>query len=105
MKKIRKGDEVVVLRGKDAGQKGKVLAVGGDRATVENLNVVKRHTKRSVRNLKAGINEVPAPLPVGALALVSKKDGKPVRVRFETRETSGKVRKVRVATRTGEVFD
>jgi len=44
-------------------------------------------------------------VPLSALALVSKKDGKAVRVRFETRETAGKVRKVRVATRTNEVFE
>jgi large subunit ribosomal protein L24 len=107
MRKIRKGDEVIVLRGKDRGQKGKVLAVDdkSGRATVENLNMVKKHRKRSVGNLKAGINDIPAPLPLAAIAIVSKKDGKAVRVHFETRESEGKVRKVRVASRTGEVLD
>jgi large subunit ribosomal protein L24 len=107
MRKIRKGDEVVVLRGRSAGQKGRVLDVDDEkeRAKVEGVNLVKKHRKRSVKNLKATIEDVPAGLPLSSLALVSKKDGKPVRVHFESRESQGKVRKVRVATRTGEVFE
>jgi len=107
MRKIRKNDEVVVLRGKDAGSKGRILEVDDkkNRAIVEGLNMVKKHQKRSAKNLKAGIQDKPAPLPMSALALASKKDGKPVRVHIEERETAGKVRKVRVAARTGEVFD
>lgn len=107
MRKIRKGDEVMVLRGKDRGHTGKVLEVDPktDRAVVEGLNQVKKHQRRTTKNLKAEIKTISAPIPMSALAIVSKKDGKPVRVRFETRESGGKVRKVRVATRTGEVFD
>jgi large subunit ribosomal protein L24 len=107
MRKIRKGDEVMVLRGRSAGQKGRVLDVddGKGRAKVEGVNLVKKHRKRTVKNLKASIEDVPAGVPLSSLALISKKDGKPVRVRFETRSAQGKVRKVRVATRTGEVFD
>ena len=107
MRKIRKNDEVVVLRGKDAGSKGRVMEVDDakNRALVEGLNLCKKHQKRTAKNLKAGITEKPAPIPLAALALASKKDGKPVRVHIEERETAGKVRKVRVAARTGEVFD
>lgn len=107
MRKIRKGDEVMILRGSERGSKGKVLVVDlkTDKATVEGMNLRKKHRRRSARHLKAGIEELPAPIPMSALALVSKKDGKAVRVRIETRETGGKVRKVRVAARTGEVFD
>ncbi len=107
MRKIRKGDEVIVLRGKNADAKGRVLEVDDkkDRAKVEGVNLVKKHKKRSVKNLKPAIEEIPSPIPLSALALVSKKDGKAVRVRFETRESHGKLNKVRVATRTGEVFD
>jgi large subunit ribosomal protein L24 len=109
MRKIRKNDEVMVLRGKVGlrGQKGKVLEIDDEkqRAKVEGLNLVKKHKKRTARNLKASIEDVPAPIPLSALALVSKKDGKPVRVHFETRTAQGKTRKVRVASRTGEVFE
>lgn len=107
MRKIRKGDEVIVLRGRSAGQKGRVLEVDTKkgRAKVDGVNLVKKHRKPTRKNLKAGIEDVPAGIPLSSLALVSKKDGKPVRVRFETREVQGKLRKVRVATRTGEVFD
>ena len=108
MRKIRKNDEVIVLRGKDVGAKGKVLEVDDakNRAVVEGVNIVKKHQKRSAKNLKAGIQEKAAALPLAALALISKKDGKAVRVHFEEREAAGgKTRKVRVAARTGEVFD
>ena len=109
MRKIRKGDEVVVLRGETGlkGEKGKVLEVDDRRgwAKVEGLNLVKKHRKRTARSLKGAGESVPAPIPLSALALVSRKDGKPVRVHFETRESGGKVRKVRVASRTDEVFD
>lgn len=107
MRKIRKGDEVMVLRGRDRGRTGKVLEVDPKtlRAVVEGLNQVKKHQRRTRKNLKAEIKTISAPIPMCALAIVSKKDGKPVRVRFETRETGGKTRKVRVAVRTAEVFD
>ena len=107
MRKIRKGDEVIVLRGDDRGRTGKVMELDtkSNRVKVEGLNLVKKHRKRSAKNLKATIEDVPAPLPIAAVSLVSKKDGKPVRVRVETRESAGRVRKVRVAARTKEVFD
>ncbi len=107
MQKIRKGDEVMVLRGRDRGRTGKVLEVDPKRgrAVVEGLNQVKKHRRATRKHPKPEIKPISAPIPLCALALVSKKDGKPVRVRFETRESGGKTRKVRVATRTGEVFD
>ncbi|NOZ01675.1 MAG: 50S ribosomal protein L24 [Deltaproteobacteria bacterium] len=107
MRKIRKGDVVMVRRGSERGDKGKVLEIdlAAERAIVEGLNIKKKHQRRSATNLQAGIQDKPMPIPLSALSLVSKKDGKAVRVRIETREAGGKVRKVRVATRTGEVFD
>lgn len=107
MRKIRKDDEVMVLRGRDKGAKGRVLEIDDEtnRAIVENVNRVKRHQKQGVGDRAGGIIEKPAPLPLSALALVSKKDGKPVRVHFEIKESAGKQRKVRVASRTGEVFE
>ena len=107
MRKIRKGDEVMILRGGDRGRTGKVLEVDDvkGRAKVEGLNMVKKHRKRTAKRLKAGIEDMPAPIPLCALSLVSKKDGKPVRVHFQVTESGGKMRKVRVASRTGETFD
>ena len=107
MRKIRKGDEVVVLRGRSSGQKGKVLDVDDEkmRAKIEGVNLVKKRRKRSMKNLRGGSEDVPAGVPLSAVALVSKKDGKAVRVHFEERESGGKVRKVRVSARTGEVFE
>jgi len=107
MRKIRKGDVVMALRGNDKGETGKVLDIDtkNQKALVEGLNLKKKHIKRTAKNLKAGIDDIPAPLPMCSLSLVSKKDGKPVRVRFEVKKSGNKSRKVRVAVRTGEVFD
>ena len=107
MRKIRKGDTVIIRRGKDKGKTGTVLQVvdKGSRVIVEGLNLVTRHQKRTSEKVKGGIQSVPAPLPINAVSLVSKQDGKPVRVHFEIREENGHKSKVRVAARTGEVFD
>ena len=107
MRKIRKGDEVMIRRGKDKGRTGTVLHVvdNGTRVVVEGLNLVTKHQRRTTETSKGGIQSVPAPLPINAVSLVSRQDGRPVRVHFETREEGGHSRKVRVATRTGEVFD
>jgi large subunit ribosomal protein L24 len=108
MQKIRRGDMVVVLRGKDRGKKGRVLEVDPKtgRAKVEGLNLVKKHRRRTSKNPRPTIDSIPAPIPLSALALVSRKDGKKTRVRIEERkDEQGRVRKVRVSVRTGEVFD
>jgi len=107
MMRIRKGDQVIVLRGKDRGRTGRVLEVDPRtmRAKVEGLNQQKKHRRRTAKQLKPEIATIPGPIPLSALALVSKKDSKPVRVHFEERESGGKIRKVRVAKRTGEVFE
>lgn len=106
MRKIKCGDTVMVMRGKDKGRTGKVLKVDPKKgkAIVEGLNLARSHAKRRRASVRTE-ESVPRPIPLCALALVSKRDGKPVRVRFEEQETSGKPRKVRVATRTGEVMD
>jgi len=107
MRKIKKGDEVIIRRGKDKGRTGVVLKVvdHGRKVIVEGLNLVTKHKRRTSETSKAGRITEPAPIPVSAVSLVSKIDGKPVRVHFEFREENGVVRKVRVASRTGEVFD
>lgn len=101
MQKIRKGDKVVVLTGKDKGRSGEVVQVmpKEDRAVVKGINVVKRH-QRQTQTQEAGIVNKEASLHLSNLAIMDK-DGKPTRVGFAV--VDGK--KVRVAKRSGEVID
>ena len=102
MQKIRKGDKVVVLTGKDKGRSGEVVQVmpKEDRAVVRGVNMVKRHQRQSASQ-EAGIISKEAPIHLSNLALQDK-DGKPTRVGFKVLEDG---RKVRVAKRTGEQID
>ena len=97
--KIKKGDRVVVLVGRDKGRTGEVIAVYPDdeRALVRGVNVVKRH-QRSTGTQQAGIISKEAPVHLSNLAVADPKDGKPTRVGFKTLEDG---RKVRVAKRSG----
>ena len=101
--KIKKGDEVVVLSGKDKGRKGTVQSVSpkDGKVVVEGVNVATRHRKPSQINPQGGIERFPAPMDISKVAVADPKDGKPTRVRFE--EKDGK--KVRVAVKSGEVID
>jgi large subunit ribosomal protein L24 len=97
--RIRKGDDVVVLSGKDRGKTGKVIEVRPDeqRVLVEGLNLMKRHTKPRPPNEPGGVIERPAPIHWSNVALVDPRDKRPTRVRIEVVE--GK--RVRVAARSG----
>jgi len=101
--KIKKGDRVVVLAGKDKGKGGEVLRVypKESRVIVSGVNMVKRHTAPSQVNA-GGIVEKEAPLHVSNVAHADPKDGKPTRVGFKMLEGD---RKVRYAKRSGEVID
>jgi large subunit ribosomal protein L24 len=101
MQKIRKGDTVVVLAGKDKGRTGEVLRVmpKDDKALVRGINQVRRH-QRQTQSQEGGIITKEAPIHLSNLA-VTDKDGKPTRVGFEVRD--GK--KVRIAKTTGEVIN
>ena len=101
MQKIRKGDNVVVLTGKDKGRTGEVIQVlpKEDRAVVRGVNMVKRH-QRQTQGQEAGIINKEASIHLSNLSLVDK-DGKPTRVGFSV--VDGK--KVRVAKRSGDVID
>jgi large subunit ribosomal protein L24 len=101
MQKIRKGDKVVILAGKDKGRTGEVIQVlpKEDRAFVRGVNMVKRHTRQS-QSQEAGIINKEASLHLSNIAIVDK-DGKPTRVGFQV--VDGK--KVRVAKRSGDVID
>jgi large subunit ribosomal protein L24 len=99
--KIKKGDRVVVLSGKDKGRTGEVVrAMPKDgKVVVSGVNVHARHRKPSQINPQGGIERKEAPLHVSKVAIATA-DGKPSRVRFEVRD--GK--KVRVAAKTGELI-
>ena len=101
--KIKKGDSIVVRSGKDKGRTGTVLQVmpKDGKVLVEGVNVAARHRKPSQANPQGGIDRIPAPLHISKVALADPKDGKPTRVRFETKD--GK--KLRVAVKSGETID
>lgn len=101
--KIKKGDTVIVLTGRDKGKQGEVLRAlpRESRVVVQGVNVVKRH-QRPTQTSPGGIVSKEAPLHVSNVSLVDPKDGKPTRVGFKTLDDG---RKVRVAKRSGEVID
>lgn len=101
--KIKKGDSVVVLSGKDKGRTGTVQTVmpKEGKVVVDGINVIVRHRKPSQANPQGGIDRKPAPMHISKVALADPKDGKPTRVRFETKDG----RKVRVAVKSGETID
>jgi large subunit ribosomal protein L24 len=103
MQKIKKGDNVVVLAGKDKGRTGEVLRVmpKDDKAVVGGINQVRRHQKQS-QSQEGGIITKEAPIHLSNLALADPKDGKPTRVGFQTQKDGTKVR---VAKRSGEVIN
>ena len=100
--KIRKGDRVQVLTGKDKGKRGEVLSVlpEANRAVVQGVNMVKRHTKPQGMNQPGGIQEKEASIDLSNLALIDPKSDKPTRVGF--RMDGDKM--VRVAKASGEVI-
>lgn len=105
MEKIRKGDEIVVLTGKDKGKRGAVLRVlpSLNKVLVEHVNVVKRHTKPNPhRGIAGGIVEKEAPVHISNVALYNPASGKPDRVGFRV---VGDGRKVRVFKSNGEIVD
>ncbi len=100
--KIKKGDKVVVLAGRDKGRSGEVLQVvpNEERALVRGVNMIKRHQRQSM-NQEGGIISKEAPIHLSNLALADPKDGKATRVGFKIHDG----RKVRVAKRSGELID
>jgi large subunit ribosomal protein L24 len=101
--KIKKGDRVVVLTGRDKGQRGEVLRVltSEKRALVQGVNMVRRHQRQSAQS-EGGIVSKEMPIHLSNLALEDPESGKPTRTGFKTLEDG---RKVRVAKASGEVID
>ena len=103
--KIRKGDRVIVLNGREKGRTGEVFEVRPDenRALVRGVNLVKRHQKQSAQQ-EGGIVSKEAPIHLSNLAYVGK-DGKPTRVGFKFIGEGENRKKVRVAKRSGAEID
>jgi large subunit ribosomal protein L24 len=100
--KIKKGDRVVVLAGRDRGKQGEVIRVmpKEDRALVRGVNMVRRHTRQSATE-QGGIVSKEGPINLSNIAIEDPKDGKPSRVGFKTLEDGTKVR---FAKRSGEII-
>ncbi|MCM8800718.1 MAG: 50S ribosomal protein L24 [Candidatus Omnitrophica bacterium] len=94
MQKIKKDDLIYVIKGKDRGKKGKVLAVfpKKGRAVVEGINLVKKHMRRVSAEIPGGIVSVEMPISIANLMLFCKHCNRPVRVGFKILENKTKVR-------------
>ena len=103
MNRIRKGDQVIVIAGADKGKKGEVVRVAGDKVVVQNINIIKRHTKPNPQAGQAGgIIEREAPIHISNVMLLNTGSGKGERVGFKVLEDG---RKVRVFRSSGEALD
>ncbi len=101
--KLKKGDKVVVLTGRDKGKRGEILEMRlkEGKAVVQGINLVKKHAKPSQVD-PGGIKELERPVHLSNLAIEDPKDGKPTRVGFKVLDNGAKVR---IAKRSGEVID
>ena len=100
MNKIRKGDEVVIITGKDKGKRGVVLAIGEERVTVEGINIAKKHVKPNpMKGTTGGVEAKAMPLHISNVALVDA-NGKPSRVGIKVEGD----KKVRFLKTTGAVL-
>ena len=103
MNRIRKGDQVIVIAGSDKGKKGEVVRVAGDKLVVQNINIVKRHTKPNPQAGQAGgIVEREAPIHISNVMLFNPASGKGERVGCKM---LGDGRKVRGFRSSGEAID
>ncbi len=104
MKRIKKGDDVIVIAGRSKGVRGQVMSVlDNDRLLVENVNLVKKHTKPNPQQqVQGGIIEKEAPIHASNVMLYNAATNKPDRVSFKTLEDGSKVR---VFRSNGEVVD
>ena len=101
--KIKKGDTVRVIAGKDKGKEGKVVSASNGKVLVEGVNTVTKHTKASQANPQGGILHKEAPIDASNVMYVHK--GETTRIGFTTVEGKNGPKKVRVAKSTGEVID
>jgi large subunit ribosomal protein L24 len=99
--KLRKGDEVIITTGKDKGKRGKIekILVSGTKVFLPGLNVYKKHVKKQAEDKPGGIIDLPRPLPIGNVALICPKCGKPTRIGFKV---DG--RKMRICKKCGSAL-
>jgi large subunit ribosomal protein L24 len=104
--KIKKGDKVVLLTGRDKGRTGEVFEVQPDdnRVLVRGINMVKRHQKQTAQQ-EGGIISKESPVHVSNVAIADPKDGKPTRVGFKFVGSGDDRKKVRIAKRSGVEID
>ena len=102
MSKIKKGDNVIVIAGKDKGRRGQVLSVSGDHALVEGINIVKKHQKPNPQmDIQGGIIEKEAKIQISNIAILNSQTNKADRVGFKL--VDGK--KIRVYKSNDEIID
>jgi large subunit ribosomal protein L24 len=101
--KIKKGDTVKVITGKDKDKEGKVVSVIDKKVLVEGVNMITKHSKASQANPKGGIIHQEAPIDISNVMYVHK--GKTTRIGFTTVDGKDGSKKVRVAKSTGDVID
>ena len=103
IKKFKKGDDVIVISGRDKGKRGNILRVmpKDARVLVQGVNIVKRHTRPS-QTTTGGIAEIEAPIHVSNVAHIDPDGGKATRIGYKFLEDN---RKIRVAKRSGEMID
>lgn len=104
--RLKKGDKVVVIAGRDKGRTGEIIEMrrSDERALVRGVNMVKRHQRQSATQ-EGGIISKEAPVHLSNLALADPKDGKPTRVGFKLVGTGDDRKKVRIAKRSGVEID
>jgi len=102
--KIKKGDTVKVLIGKDKGKEGKIEKIypKGNRVLILGVNEYKRHVKSRARNQKSEIITITKPIPISNVAIVCPKCGKPTRIGFEVKKDN---KKVRICRKCGKEID
>lgn len=100
--KVKKGDEVIVITGKNKGKKGKILSVlpKENKAIISGINIVKKHMKPS-QNSEGGIVQKELPIHVSNISLIDPKSGGSTRIGFKTLEDGSKVR---IAKKSGEII-
>ena len=103
MNRIRKGDQVIVIAGSDKGKTGEVVRMAGDKVVVQNINIIKRHTKPNPQaNVAGGIVEREAAIHISNVMLFNQANGKGERIGFKVLEDG---RKLRVFRSSGEAID